>query len=425
MSVPAITNNNNSTILQVSLNDIIFGENLAQIETAIINTNDRQELIDALAYLCRYPQACHFPIEVCQKLLEKGVSPSALASTGTNVVLILCSLIDNDNRYKCADVRVKILGMFVNALTSDELNVENDTGSTALDLLDIRGEFRNPDAIKILESKGAKRHHVAWQRLDEQSQTGSPISLATASSRTFTFKRADLLAVCFQGKVEEVKNRLNDSEQILDTNEISKAFLTTCYVVNRAQHIEVLQLLSDRGANPNFINNSGETPLYALLKTMRSDNYGIRLQVVASLVKRGADPNFIDRTNLSDEAIEALDYALVLFQSNTNDIKVETSQTAVSLQAQPLLVCCCKTDESQAVFVCGTGPMMSKGSRLIPLRQYERNIWVLEDSSEHFDPYHVKLVIAKIGATLPSEQIKASESYPIKKGETQTINFNP
>lgn len=144
----------------------------------------------------------------------------------------------------------------------------------------------NPELINVANKEGITPLMVAARKgyVDIMREL---LAAGAKKNATNRFDCTALIEAVIEGRVEAVKLLLSHKVRIEDDK--WSALNWACrWSNNEDDQVTIAQALLDAGANVNYVERSGETPL------MKAAFYG-KPKVTALLLKRGADPYKTDR----------------------------------------------------------------------------------------------------------------------------------
>ncbi len=395
----------NFNMPQLPLAEAIFGQHFGSIKNQIKNTEDNQDLINALSQLCQNISKCKFPLQIAEEILNKNINPSLLNIYGESSIVSLCNNIDSTKDGNSPEMR--ILNLFVQRLTTVELNEKTEEGNRPLDLLCAKGVNKNELAIHLLKSKGATQAQTLYMNLLSSTVAKNTLSVPK------TLPQTSLLLACMEGDLDSVMQLVKDSKQ----DKKSEALVAVCEMARRPEHEAIAQMLLTNGADVHFFSPEfTTTPLSGLLRGMSESTHENRINILKVLVRYGVNPDSIDATSIKNPL--ALD-ALRLAKKNREKLTTSQSNENHSLESTNSLLLTCRyvVDDGYALYVCD-----AKGTNLIPLRQ-EGDNWILDNSNNNSNLDQVKIVLAKRSAQMLAPEMKMSDTYTIKPGQSLTIDF--
>jgi len=128
----------------------------------------------------------------------------------------------------------------------------------------------------------------------------------------------ELIEASIVGNVEAVRAQLNTEDNIINAryNDRRREFgATALHVACRNNKVDVIRVLLENGADPNSVDDFGQTPLIELMLMENDGNVSAAIEL---LLEHGADINAKD-----DEDTTALMYACLSKNKNAVDVLLE------------------------------------------------------------------------------------------------------
>jgi ankyrin repeat protein len=128
----------------------------------------------------------------------------------------------------------------------------------------------------------------------------------------------ELIEASIVGNVEAVRAQLNTEDNIINAryNDRRREFGSTAlHVACRNNKVDVIRVLLENGADPNSVDDFGQTPLIELMLMENDGNVSAAIEL---LLEHGADINAKD-----DEDTTALMYACLSKNKNAVDVLLE------------------------------------------------------------------------------------------------------
>ncbi len=193
----------------------------------------------------------------------------------------------------------------IEALLDDgaEIDAKNHNGNTAL----IFAAMNNsPEVVKVLLDRGAditilnneKRDALFYAKANKNLNSTDVIKLLTPEPESKPEAKVAptanpseaLLKACGQGKFDKAMEALNAGADVNASSHNNKS--TPLIIASQFGHLDLVNLLLERGADVNAKNGSGNTALHLAILYNSSD-------VVMALINAGADIDAVNNKNVS------------------------------------------------------------------------------------------------------------------------------